>query len=223
MKKICLTFALLLVLSISSFSQCYPDQGDTYWWINESLYGSKKLSGCDNNTYYNCHGFTMSYFEDSGCEKPGWTHPVSTPYTCPNHNGVKFDVEWKNSGRYVQVCTESVANIAYYQLPDGDTHSAVKEILNNGSIKYISKYGTEGPMVEHDLLGSYYHLCGKYTNIPYPQFWSYIGTISGNPNINGIDTCTFSVNNISTVSYSWSVLSGNSNIYIFHHQLTKVR
>ena len=155
----------------------------------------------------------MSYF-DASCTEPNWNNQVATPYTCPNPTGPKTHIEWQNSGRYVKVCTESVANIAHYHIPDGDTHSAVKEILPNESIKYISKYGCLGPLVEHNLTGSYYHLSGQYSNITH-QFWSYVGYIQGSTTITGTSPVTFSVNNISTVIYSWSIVSGYSNINIF--------
>ncbi|MCD6564448.1 MAG: hypothetical protein J7K53_00740 [Bacteroidales bacterium] len=193
---------------------CYPDQSDTYWKISESLYGSKKLSGCAVNAYYNCHGFMMSYFEDTGCSKPGWNNPVATPYTCPS-DGITFDTEWKNSGRYVRVCAESVANIAYYHFPNEDTHSAVKEIIPGGAIKYISKYGSDGPLVAHNLTGSWYHLSGQFNIADITrQFWSYVGYIQGSTTITGTSPVTFSVNNISTVIYSWSIVSGCSNIVV---------
>ena len=196
-----------------SQGSCYPDQSDTYWKISESLYGSKKLSGCHSNAYYNCHGFMMSYFEDTGCSKPGWANTVATPYTCPNSKGIKNSASYQNSGRYVQVCTESAANIAYYNFQQGD-HSAVKEIIPGDQIKYISKYNYDGPLVEHNLTGSWYHLTGQDVGVPI-QFWSYVGYIQGSTTITGTSPVTFSVNNISTVNYSWSIVSGYSNINIF--------
>ncbi|TAL69277.1 MAG: hypothetical protein EPN88_06745, partial [Bacteroidetes bacterium] len=194
---------------------CSHINDDTFWMINEALYGSRKLSNCDGNATYNCHGFVMSYLEDNCSPRPGWNNPVSTPYTCPNSKGKKYDIDWQNSGRYVQVCTESVANIAYYHILGGETHSAVKEVLPSGSIKYISKYGCDGPLVGHDLTGSFYHLKGQVdTSFPL-QFWSYVGGIFGNPTITGINYVTFYVNDISTVNYSWSIVSGYSNISIY--------
>ncbi len=219
MKKYLLSsvFVALLFAPIITFSQgsCYADQSDFYWKISQSLYGSKRLSDCHPNAYYNCHGFVMSYFEN-GCTDAGWSkNQIAAPYSCPNNQGIKSAGSYQNSGKYVQVCSEANANIAYYKFVRGD-HSAVKEVSAGGSIiKYLSKYNFDGPLVAHNLTGSWYHLDGQETVPPTPvQFWSYVGPILGNPNIVGLSQKTFNVNNISSVTYSWSIVSGNSNINI---------
>lgn len=217
MKKHILGLSMVLVILLSlnqlTFSQgyCYPDQSPTYWKIDESLYGSKLLSGCSPSAYYNCHGFIMSYFE-TPCSEPRWIQPVSTPYLCPNSFGNKSSGDWQNSGKYVQVCSESDANVAYYQFIQGD-HAAVKDIIPGGPIKYISKYNYDGPLVGHNLTGSWYHLTGQDIGIPI-QYWAFAGSIDGNPNIVGTSAVTFDVNNIPNVNYFWSILSGYSNINI---------
>ncbi len=216
MKKICLTFVFIFVLCISVFSQsCWPDTSDQYWKISESLYGSKRLSDCDPNAYYNCHGFVMSYFEDD-CKQPSWTgSQITAPYTCPNIQGIKSEFDYQNSGKYVQVVSESNANIAFYDFLLG-SHSAVKEVIGGGVVKYLSKYNYNGPLVAHDLTGSWYHLSGQELVPPKPiQFWAYIGGISGNLNIVGLQMPIFSVNNNSGVTYSWSIPTGYSNISIY--------
>lgn len=184
--------------------------------ISESQYGSKKLSNCDVNATYNCHGFVISYFE-GGCTQPSWYNPVPAPYTCPNTFGKRYDTDWQNSGKYVRVCSENNANIAYYHLTIGDTHSAVKEVLYDHSFKYISKYGCDGPLVAHNLNRSFYHLV-KPTQIDtrYPtEFWTYIGPISGSSNITSTTPVFFSVNDSTGVNYSWSITSGGSKIHIY--------
>jgi hypothetical protein len=215
--KIVLSLFLVLLFNSSILSQgsCWPDQSDGYWKINEALYGSKKLSACDINAYYNCHGFMMSYFEDSPCSKPGWTNPVPAPYTCPNSHGVLSSTVWQNSGRYVQVGSESNAKLVYYVFPDLSDHSAVKETIPGGQIRYISKYNYDGPLVEHKIDSSWYHLSGQYNpaNIT-RQFWTYVGYISGSTNIVGTNPVNYSVDNNATVNYSWSITSGYQNIYI---------
>lgn len=215
MKKFVLSFLLVINLFISAFSQgnCWSDQSDSYWKISESLYGSKRLSDCHPSAYYNCHGFVISYFEN-GCTAPSWIgNQLPAPYTCPNSQGIKSASAYQNNGKYVQVCSESVANVAYYELI-GDSHSAVKEVIGGGAvIKYLSKYGSDGPLVAHNLAGSWYHLTDKVLNTPV-QFWSYVGPIAGNSNIVGLSPRTFSVNNISGVNYSWLIPSGSSKIYI---------
>ena len=125
------------------------------------------------------------------------------------------DYEWKNSGRYVHVCNESDAKLVYYQFPGGETHSAVKETLPGGIYKYISKYNHDGPLVEHNLDGSWYHLSGLYNpNEITRQFWTYVGFIQGSPTIIGTGTVAFSLLSNQGVIYSWSIISGNSNISI---------
>jgi hypothetical protein len=209
---------ILLASNLSTAQvTCWPDQSPEYWKISEALYGSKKLSGCHANANYNCHGFVMSYFEN-GCTAPGWDKSyVNEPYSCPNspNQGVKDDSDYKNSGQYVQVCTEANANIAYYSFGGDTDHSSVKEITGNGfgPIKYLSKYGTEGPLVAHNLNGSWYHLRSDLT-LQFTQFWSYVGKIQGNQSISGTGVKTFSAINVPTVTYAWSIISGYSNIYI---------
>lgn len=217
MKKRILLFTLLLstILSFSVFSQgwCYLDTSDSYWKISESLYGSKRLSDCHPNAYYNCHGFVISYFEN-GCTSPSWIgSQLPAPYICPNAQGIKSATAYQESGKYVPVCSEATANIAFYELI-GDSHSAVKEVSGGGTVvKYLSKYGFNGPLVAHNLTGSWYHLTGKVLNTPV-QFWSYVGPINGNPNIVGLSPVTFTVSNIPGVTYSWSIPIGSSKIYI---------
>lgn len=216
MKNYILFFILMRVLfepNISFSQGCYSDQSDSYWKISESLYGSKRLSDCHVNAYYNCHGFVRSYFEN-GCTAPSWSGQVPAPYYCPNTQGNRTIPDFKDSNKYIQVCSESDANIAYYIFTgNGGDHSAVKEV--SGAVtKYLSKYGTNGPLVAHNLTGSWYHLYGNNNPIT-TEFWRYIGSsISGNPNINGLNSVTFSTVNITNATYSWSVISGYSNIYI---------
>jgi len=217
MKKSVLSLVLVFNIFISAYPQgsCWPDQSPEYWKISETLYGSKRLSECHTSAYYNCHGFIISYFEN-GCTTPSWiSGQVPAPYTCPSSQGIKSASAYQNSGKYVQVCSETSANIAYYKFSQGD-HSAVKEVTGGGSlVKYLSKYNFDGPLVAHNLTGSWYHLTGQENIPPSPiEFWSYIGSISGNSNIVGLSPRTFSVNNISGVNYSWSIPSGSNKIYI---------
>lgn len=206
---------LVPVITFSQQATCYSDQSDSYWKISVSLYGSKRLSNCHTNAYYNCHGFVRSYFEN-GCTSPSWTSgQIAAPYTCPNQQGNRTVADYQSSGKYVQVCSETNANIAFYKFKD-DNHSAVKEVTGGGAItKYLSKYGLDGPLVAHNLLETWYHLTGKDNTPPTPvQFWAYVGSISGNSNINGLNSVAFSANSVPTVNYSWSIVDGHSNIYI---------
>lgn len=208
-------FVIVFLHNNVSFSQsCYYDQSDSYWKINEALYGSRRLSDCSPSAAYNCHGFVMSYVETATCTKPGWNNPVSTPYLCPNSFGNTSANIYQQSGRYVKVGSESNGNIAYYQFAQGD-HSAIKENIGGGGvIKYLSKYNHDGPLVAHDLMGSWYHLTNQDIGIPV-QFWAYVGYIQGSSTITGTSLVYFSVTSIPSVYYSWSIPTGYSNISIY--------
>jgi hypothetical protein len=213
-----LLLTLSLFYSIGGFAQgdCTSPQDLIDWHIDEIVHGSKLLSGC--NTSYNCHGFVMHYFENNNttsydCGKSvGWGSPFITPaFVCPILTGSKQANDYQSSGKYVRVCDESNANIAFFNLSgaNGD-HSAVKQIVGT-TIKYLSKYGHEGPLVGHNLTTSVYHINGWVTST---EFWAYIGGINGNQNIVGTSPVSFSVPNNPGVIYSWSITSGGSNIYI---------
>ena len=220
-KYILLSFLFFTFLTpqkvLSQQAGCYSEQGDAYWYIG-SQYGSRRLSDCHLHAFYNCHGFVMSYFE-YGCTEPDYLGiMVPAPYTCPNSTGCQSGVcpsasAYQTNIRYVQVCTESAGEIVYYGFQAGD-HSAVKQIINPvlGTVKYLSKYNYNGPLVGHDLNGSWYHYQGQTCSNP--EFWSYIGEISGNTNIVGTGLTSFSVLNKPEVIYAWSIVSGYSNIYI---------
>jgi hypothetical protein len=209
-------FLLLLVFLMignACFPQavCYSDQSDFFWKISEPLYGSKRLSDCSPGANYNCHGFVMGYFENN-CTAPSWTSGIiSAPYNCPNVQGIKAASSYQNSGKYTRVCSESDADIAFYQLNSGD-HSAVKQVVGSSVTKYLSKYGSDGPLVAHNLNQSFYHLGGQVVGPP--EFWTYVGGINGNSTITGTGPVSFSVLNKSGVTYSWSITNGYSNIGI---------
>ncbi len=214
MKKILnlifLLFAIILG-SNKSEAQCFPDQSDTYWKIGSGL-GSSRVSDC--NPSYNCHGFTMSYFENS-CQPSPFNY-ITPAYSCPViPQGIK-GTEWKTNGKYARVCTEADANIAYYEGGSAilGGHSAVK-VVQSGTTKYISKYGADGPLVSHNLNGSWYHNDNNGTNrVTSTEFWTYIGSIVGSETIIGTGNQSFSVLSGTGLSYSWSLISGGEHIYI---------
>lgn len=209
--------AILLIPRLVSSQTCHEDQSDEFWKIG-GQYGSKLISACHPNAIYNCHGFVMSYFEN-GCTQTKFIgEPIQAPYTCPNVQGNQPETAYQQSSRYVRVCSESVGEIVFYHTYASvpGNHSAVKQIVDAGAgtYKYISKYGNDGPLVGHDLNGSVYHLKGQIDLSYPPEFWVFIGNISGNTNITGTSPVSFSVLNKPEVNYSWSVVSGGSNIYI---------
>lgn len=213
----CLIFICLILGSWNlAFSQavCSSETSNSFWKISESLHGSKRLSDCHLGAYYNCHGFVMSYFEN-GCTSPGWNKSFLTaPYSCPNAQGVRSASEFKDSGRYLQVCNESDANIAFYNLIGSD-HSAVRENVGGSFVKYISKYGTEGPLVAHDLNQSFYHLYQGGQVVGSPEFWTYVGPIKGSSStLIGTLPVSFNVEPKPGVNYSWSIVEGLSKVFI---------
>lgn len=222
MKYIYLTYILLLLFSFQGFTQsnyCYPNQGDDFWMIGVQ-HGSKKLSGCDSKATYNCHGFTKAMMENtcftdqSCCTKPSWTQTVHTPYTCPNNMIYESTTSsWKYDNRYIKVASVNDAKIINFQISGGvfGFHSAVKTESPFGPTKYISKYGNNGPLVAHDLMGSVYHLKDQVVANTM-EYWTYVGGISGNENINIGSNYTYSVQEASGVTYSWTSVNNRFNI-----------
>jgi hypothetical protein len=139
---------------------------------------------------------------------------IPAPYTCPNVKGVQSNDSYQSGVKYVKVCTESAGEIIYYDFAGiAGGHSSVKQFIpGTGTIKYLSKYGSDGPLVGHDRDGSVYHLKGAQDLNP--DYWVYIGQLQGNTSISGTTPVSFSVVNKPEVNYSWSIVSGGSNIYI---------
>jgi len=196
-------------------SGCYWNQTNSYWHIG-SAYGSSRISYCNPN--YNCHGFVVAYFENK-C-RPAYDHYITPPYSCPydriaedpGDDAILTDA-WKTTGKYARVCNEADANVVSYDIQNYfGGHSAVKIDIPGGGIKYMSKYGNDGPLVLHNLNGSHYHYLEA--NVDSTHFWTYIGGINGNEYITGTNPTNYSVINKSGVSYSWSIVSGYTNIYI---------
>jgi len=160
----------------------------------------------------------MSYFEGSPtpCQPSPFTF-ISPAYSCPVQSigGIK-GAEWKTNGRYVKVCAETDAKIAYYEGGAGmdGGHSAVK-VVQSGTTKYISKYGPNGPLVSHNVNGSWYHNDNNGVNrVTSTEFWTFIGSIPENGSITGTGNRSFSVLSGTGLTYSWSLISGGENIYI---------
>ncbi len=211
MKIITLTPPLLVILATLMFNsanaQCDSDQSNAHWYISSSN-GSHKITICDNRAIYNCHGFVLSYFENS-CT-PGITQTITAPYMCPATQGNQGSIA--TNVKFVEVCNVSQCDAVWYSLYGGTSHSAVR-VEESGQVKYISKYGDDGPLVSHDLNGSFYHYSPNWS-VTSTNYYVYVGNISGNPNIVGTGNVSFSVNNKSGVTYSWSIISGGSYIYI---------
>lgn len=204
-----LFFLLLFINSSITWSQCLS-QPDSYWFIG-SAYGSAKVSNCSNQGVYDCHGFTKSYFE-AGCQ-PALGSFISDPYPCWPQTIGSGGLDWQSNGKYVPVCSEANANIAFYSVATsgGAGHSAVK-LGTTG--KYMSKYGTEGPLVTHNLNGSFYHYFNGGGGVTATNFWAYIGSITGNSTVIGTGNQTYSVLSKPGVKYSWTMYNGGDKIYI---------
>jgi hypothetical protein len=204
---------VLLLASSEAFAQCYSDQSNSYWRIG-SPFSSFKISDC--NPAYNCHGFTMSYFQGSPQCQPTDFSFISPAYSCPNQSqgGVK-GTEWKTNNRYVQVCEEAHAKIAYYEgVGMSGGHSAVK-VSGGTTPRYISKYGADGPLVSHRLNESWYHYDNNGSNrVTSTEFWTFFGDIQGTSSITGTGSQAYNVLSEPGLSYSWSIISGGENIYI---------
>jgi hypothetical protein len=195
-------------VSLIGQSQC-NNQPDSYWYIG-AAFGSAKVSSCNIDGLYDCHGFTKSYFE-AGCQ-PALGAIITTAFPCPPQTIGSPGLEWQTNGKYVPVCSESNANVVFYEVTNsgGIGHSAVKL---GATGKYMSKYGRDGPLVTHDLNGSWYHYKdgGSVTST---NFWAYIGSIIGSASVIGMGSQTYSVLSKPGVKYSWTMYSGGDKIYI---------
>jgi hypothetical protein len=211
MKNKLLTFFLFLVIvlffSNVSYSQsCCPTPSPSNYCIFEDC-GARRLMNPEGNNF-NCHQFVRMYIE--GNCRPSWANPF-VPSSCSLDPLLIAD--YSTTGYYVQVCDESVANVARYQVRRNGNlttdHSQVKDVSQPG--KYISKYDYSGPLVGHVLDKSYYRF---FDPGGVDIFYSYLGKFVGN---NPIQSCPvyFSVNNIPTVKYSWSIVNdGTANVLI---------
>lgn len=195
--------AILILITFCTKSQCLQDQSDTFWKIG-AQYSTTRISNCSPN--YNCHGFVINYLEKL-CQPP--YPPISgidsstPPYACPTSVGVKNKSEWQETGKYVKICNEQDSKVVFYKLLGvADGHSAVKVFSQSGVYKYMSKYGADGPLVAHDLNGSWYHILNQ-VEAGLTEFWTYVGPIQGATTVVGTGAKTFSVINSPGVTYSW--------------------
>lgn len=207
------------MLTNGSFSQsfsCYAPNDDVYWKIG-SQYGSKRLSDCSLSADYNCHGFAMAFFEVP-CAAPIWNFPGPNPYTCPTLGySLKTSPDYKFDNRYVRVCNEADCKLVFYKTTDsnGEDHSPVKDqTIYFPPYKYISKYGKSGPLVAHNLHGSWYNLT-NVVDVSKTEFWTYVGPITtSNPTLPlqiGV-TKSFALQQASGTTYTWTSIYGKFNI-----------
>ncbi len=163
----------------------------------------------------NCHGFVLAFFEN-GCNNFGWNTSAPSPYLCPNSQGQKAGINIKNSHKYVRVCNVSDVKVVYYKtLNNPYDHTAVKDpTVTHGTAKYVSKYGADGPLVSHDLNGSWYHLNGQ-VDISQTEYWTYVDSIEdSNPSvpIQVGGSKSYNVEAVSGVTYNWSSTYGRFQI-----------
>lgn len=211
MRIILLSTALIVVLCTTSYCQpavCKTLPNGHPWpdadWKIGATWNSSKVSPCHADAYYNCHGFVLSYFEN-GCQPSGG---VSPPYECPNQQGTLNGGDITTNGKILQVCNATQGNIVFYEVGGAQgTHSAVKATFG-GATKYISKYGTDGPLVAHEIEGPYYHYIASPT---IEGHYAYVG-MDGDPNISGTGTVTFTAPSVSGATYTWSMQSGGANM-----------
>lgn len=209
-----LMFCMFCSKSLAQTVPCFSNQDPSYWKIGPA-WNSKLVSACHEQDLYNCHGFVLGHFENS-CPNYGWNTPAPSPYLCPNPQGQKAGSQIKNNVGFIRVCNVSDAKIVYYKtLISSSDHSAIKDpTVTQGTAKYVSKYGADGPLVSHDLHGSWYHLIGD-VDIPQTEYWTYLGSVKdknpsvpvqvGGSKIYGVEPAT-------GVTYSWSSVSGKFQI-----------
>jgi hypothetical protein len=159
MKKL-FFISLLFFSGIEGYSQSCGDNG--FWKIG-SQFGTERLSS--NCGDFICHGFAAAYWEEgftSGSSlnstNPGNVN-VQTSYT--HSGGGPTETYFRDSPLYVQVCGQILSNVDVitqkFNIADG-FHSLVRQKDANFNPKFISKYGTESPVIRHDFNSTWYEL-----------------------------------------------------------------
>jgi hypothetical protein len=209
-------FSILFFAYFNSYSQSCVDDG--FWKIG-SQFGTKRLSS--NYGDYNCHGFAAAYWEgglntipDWGISNPG-SVTVASQYTFSG--GGPDQNYFKNSNQYIQVCDESFSTVDVitqkFNIADG-FHSLVRDQSTSSfSPKFISKYGTESPVIGHDFNSTWYELNNATKTEP-DKYYAFIGKLDPSAIIPKDQTKTISLLSKAGVSYQWSIEGGNGIVSI---------
>ncbi|MFN4000002.1 hypothetical protein [Algoriphagus sp.] len=159
MKKLFL-LNLLFFFALEGISQSCGDDG---FWKVGSQFGTERLSS--NCGDFICHGFAAAYWEDGFTQgsslnsiNPGIVN-VKTSYT--SSAGFTDRYYFQNSNKYIQVCGQSLSNVDVITQVFGSfpgPHSLVRDRNTTFNPKFISKYGTESPVIRHDFDSTLYEL-----------------------------------------------------------------
>lgn len=215
MKRLLLLFFSIFIW-FSSFGQSCGDDG--FWKIGTS-YGTKRLSS--NCGDFNCHGFAAAYWEGALNITPTWNTTSPGNITVdPNYTfsgGGPSETYFQNSEQYVQICGQSLSQVDVitqkYDISDG-FHSLVRDRSTSSyNQKFISKYGTQSPLIGHDFNSTWYELTNSTKSEP-DKYYAHIGKLKSSETIPKGQTKTISLSSNSGVSYQWSII-GSGGIVSF--------
>ncbi|EOZ95530.1 hypothetical protein A33Q_2892 [Indibacter alkaliphilus LW1] len=179
-----------LVISLLLFHCLSPIYGqscgnDGFWKIG-TTFGTKRLSS--NCGDFNCHGFAAAYWE-SGLNNsfPAWNSAVpgnvtvTTPFRLST--GGPSENYFQNSSKYVQICNQSLTNVDVVSQNFGTSigkHSLVRDKSTSSfGLKFISKYGSESPVIGHEFEATWYEL-NNAVKIEPDKFYAYVGKLPPN-------------------------------------------
>jgi len=159
MKKIFFICLLLFLAKEGNSQSC----GDNGFWKIGSQFGTERLSS--NCGDFICHGFAAAYWEygfttgsSLNTTNPGNVN-VKTQYT--QSGGGPTETYFRDSSLYEQVCGQSLSNVDVvtqkFNIADG-FHSLVRDRNTTFNPKFISKYGSESPVIRHNYDSTWYEL-----------------------------------------------------------------
>lgn len=177
MKKL-IFFWLSFFVALEGVSQSCGDDG---FWKIVSQFGTQRLSS--NCGDFICHGFAAAYWEEGFIQgtslnstNPGIVN-VKTQYT--QSGGGPTETYFRDSPLYVQVCGQSLSNVDVvtqkFNIADG-FHSLVRDRNTTFNPKFISKYGTESPVIRHDFNSTWYELNNASKTEP-DKHYVYLGKL----------------------------------------------
>jgi len=208
-------FYLLFSIALEGISQSCGDDG--FWKIG-SQFGTQRLSS--NCGDFICHGFAAAYWEEGFIQgtslnstNPGIVN-VKTQYT--QSGGGPTETYFRDSPLYVQVCGQSLSNVDVVTEVYGSSpgfHSLVRDRNSTFNLKFISKYGTESPVIRHDFNSTWYELNNASKTEP-DKHYVYLGKLKTEYYVPKGQIKSISLPSKPGATYSWSII-GSPGIVSF--------
>jgi hypothetical protein len=206
MKKLFLLY-LLFFFALEGISQSCGDDG---FWKVGSQFGTERLSS--NCGDFICHGFAAAYWEDGFTQgsslnsiNPGIVN-VKTSYT--SSAGFTDRYYFQNSNNFIQVCGQSLSNVGVITQVFGSfpgPHSLVRDRNTTFNPKFISKYGTESPIIRHDFNSTLYELQNAGKTEP-DKYYVFVGSIKATEYLPKGQIKPISLLSKPGATYSWSII-----------------